>query len=296
MVRLALTLLLATMIALAAFVYLSLERDPAIEPPPSGTTPPGTPASTTTPAPAATASPTVPAPPALATTEPAGNADIETATESTDEPYAYSARYPAIPDLPLIADTLSRAIIDERARFEVEHGPFDRAAPVAGVSFDVSFDILVASADVFGVHLHFEESVDGDTFAGSTVFWFDLTANEAHPATALVGAGDDLQAVVALIRDAVLEGYRQVIVPDDLQRVLSAPEQNLRTVGFTEEGDLLVLFDHGSIGPALLGRLGVVLPAPQVEPHLSDLGRRVRAETLNSSAPLDVSTTDEGGT
>jgi len=220
---------------------------------------------------------------------PTGITGLETITDSIQgDPYRYFASYPAIAGFPLLGETLGTLIAGERGRFEDLRGPFEPVPPEAsGPSFNASFEFVVASGDVIGVQLLFYEFFGANGMDRSIVTWFDLATGEALAATALLDAAA-LSAVAAEIRAAVLADYGSLVFADDLDRVLADPELGLRTIGFSDDGDLVVVFDEYSIAPGSLGQISIALPADIVEPHLSEFGRRARAETLQPTGSPQI--------
>ncbi len=243
------------------------------------------------PTPSAT-TPPEPEPVAFATVVPD---DIEGLTLRTDsvqgDPYRYFATHPEIAGFPVLGDTLNTAIADERARFEGERGPFEPVPPGAtGPSFNASFDFLVASGDVLGVHLLFYEFYGANGIERSAIYWFDLATGEALPPTALLDGDAGFDAVAEALRTVLQAEYGPQLFPDALDRVLAAPEEFLHAIAFAADGSLVVVFDEYSIGPGALGRVTVALPGSTVEPHLSDFGRRIRDETVAPSGPVRIPT------
>jgi peptidoglycan/xylan/chitin deacetylase (PgdA/CDA1 family) len=250
-------------------------------------TQPAPPEGSPTPVPTATA-PVEPAAPTLATVVPTDVQGLDTRTDSVQgDPYRYFATHPEIEAFPLLGETLNAAIAAERAAFEAARGPFDPVPPgAAGPSFNASFDFLVASGDVLGVHLLFYEFFGANGVERSATFWFDLAAGIALPPSGLFGGDDDLAAVAEALRTALLAEYGSLLFQDALADLLADPADNLDAIGFSPEGDLIVIFDEYSIGPGAIGRVTIALPADEIEPHLSDFGRRARAETVAPSGPL----------
>lgn len=227
---------------------------------------------------------------ALATVIPT---DVEGLTTSTDslqgDPYRYFATHPEIETFPLLGATLNAAIAEERAAFEVARGPFD-ALPqgAAAPSFNASFDFIVASGEVIGVHMLYYEFYGANGIERSATFWFDLASGTALPPSALFRSSGDLATVTQALRAALVAEYGNLLRQDSLAEVLASPDDNLRAIGFSPRGDLIVIFDEYSIGPGSIGRVTGILPAAQVEPYLSDFGRRARTEAVASSEPLQL--------
>jgi peptidoglycan/xylan/chitin deacetylase (PgdA/CDA1 family) len=197
-----------------------------------------------------------------------------------------------IEGFPLLGETLDAAIAAERAAFEAVRGPFDPVpAGAAGPSFNVSFEILAASGDVLGVHLLFYAFFGANGAESSATFWFDLAANRALAPVELLGGDAGLASVVEELRAALEARFGPALFPNQVDAYFAAAAENLQAVGFTADGDLLVIFDEGSVGPNALGRIAIALPTETVEPYLSDFGRRARAETLQPSGPLRVPAT-----
>ncbi len=265
--------------------------DPTPTPSPTVTIAPE-PTPTETPTPPPTPEPTPPPPLALATVVPGDIEGLQVITDSVQgDPYRYFATHPEIDGFPLLGDTLNAAIEAERMLFEDMRGPFEAVtAEAAGPSFNVSYEFLVASGDVLGVQLIYYEFFGANGIDRSATFWFDLEREEALGPTALFDGDAAVASVVDELREAVLEGYRHLVFPEDLEAVLADPDEHLRTIGFSAAGELVVIFAQYAIGPGALGTLAVALPAQVVEPHLSDFGRRVRAETLEPSGPPRIPT------
>src|SRR5690606_14084787 len=142
-------------------------------------------------------------------------------------------------------------------------GPLPEGAPEP--SFNVSFDFLAASGNVLGVHLLFYEFFGANGVERSATFWFDLTDGTALQATDLFGGDEDVAAITQALREAVLAQYGDLIFTDALDEVLADPDENLLALGFSPEGDLIVIFDEYSIGPGALGRVTIALPSATIE-------------------------------
>jgi peptidoglycan/xylan/chitin deacetylase (PgdA/CDA1 family) len=237
--------------------------------------------------PTATA-PAAPSEPALATAVPTDVEGLETRTDSVQgDPYRYFATHPEIEAFPQLGETLNAAIAKERAAFEAVRGPFEAVPPGAtGPSFNASFEFIVASGDVIGVHLLFYEFFGANGIERSATLWFDLRSGVALPPSGLFGGDDGLAAIVEALRAALLAEYGNLLFQDALEELLANPDDNLKAIGFSPQGDLIVIFDEYSIGPGAIGRVTIALPSGQVQPHLSDFGRRAHTETVAPSGPL----------
>ncbi|GAA4952970.1 peptidoglycan/xylan/chitin deacetylase (PgdA/CDA1 family) [Nonomuraea thailandensis] len=136
---------------------------------------------------------------------------------------------------------------------------------------NVDWQLAAASPEAVAVRLRTGE-FQGERWANSTrTFWFDPRTRQATGSTGL------LDEHAALVRLAELVGERLKERGNQVERdAVTAGGDDFDSMAFNRHGDLVVEFDDCQVGPCSLGRVAVAVPAGQVTPLLSKLGRQAQ--------------------
>ena len=213
---------------------------------------------------------------------------------------SYTAAYPVVSGLQPLTDVLDAnvrsqiGLIDETIKPIEEHLSTDCTAHGISESVSVQVDVLVATGDVVGVRLTRLWLGASGHISQSTI-WFDLRIRQVLRAVDLLD-GDEALADLSALARAALEERREawdswrgtgssLHTPEIEDRTQPTPE-NFNTLGFDEQGRLVVSFDEGQVGYGAEGPISIALDRAVVEPLLSDFGRRVLAETVDPSGSL----------
>ncbi|MEV1002785.1 polysaccharide deacetylase family protein [Nonomuraea sp. NPDC050202] len=136
---------------------------------------------------------------------------------------------------------------------------------------NVDWQLAAASPEAVAVRLRTGE-FQGESWANSTrTFWFDPRTREAAGSTGLLEGHPALVRLAALVREQLKERGNHV----EHDSVTAAGDE-FDSMAFNRRGDLVVEFDDCQIGPCSLGRVAVAVPAEQVAPLLSRLGRQAQ--------------------
>ncbi|MEV4805825.1 polysaccharide deacetylase family protein [Nonomuraea sp. NPDC049421] len=151
---------------------------------------------------------------------------------------------------------------------------------------NVEWQFAAASPEAVGVRLRTGEFL-GTNWGNSTrTYWFDPHSGKAAKSTGLLAGRAALDRLAALVKEALAERGAQV----ERSRV-TADADTFDSMAFNRNGDLVVEFDDCEVGRCSLGRVAVAVPAQQVAPLLSDLGRRaqqaVREAARRSAHPVN---------
>lgn len=175
----------------------------------------------------------------------------------------------------------------ERVDTEVEDF---RAGTRDPVELTIDWQITAVDPGVLGVRLvRTEEDMHG-LREGYSTHWYDAAAEHTAYSTELLADQEALETVNVLVRE-------QLADDEDVDTATLHPV--LRTydsMGFNDAGDLIVEFDEGHLSPAVEGhvpssepgRKTAVLDAEEIEPLLSDLGRRARDASQSGQEQVTV--------
>lgn len=212
-------------------------------------------------------------------------ASIEGAEERTEAeegpPRGYSFTWFELADAPFVGAAVRAEMDAIRADFEEELGT---PVPDSPVSQDVTItaQLVAISDDVIGVRLEILEFFGANAGMLSRTLWFDRATEEQFDATALLAGPEALDALAALSREA-LERDLPDLGTDMIEPGTEATAELFDGIAFTAEGDLLVEFDEGQVGPTAAGTPRVVVPADAAAPLLSEFGQR--AQEAVTAAP-----------
>ncbi|WP_374224005.1 polysaccharide deacetylase family protein [Nocardiopsis sp. MG754419] len=167
------------------------------------------------------------------------------------------------------------------ARVDEEVQDF-RAGTRDPVRLEVDWELVGAADGVLGVRLvRTEEDMHG-LREGYATYWYDAATGHTAYSTELLAGQEDL----ATLNDLVLEDLAddEEVDPDALFPVLRTYD----SIGFNDDGDLVVEFDDGHLSPVVeghvpnaeFGRKVVVVDHDTATPLLSELGARAREASL----------------
>ncbi|MCA2227704.1 polysaccharide deacetylase family protein [Nonomuraea aurantiaca] len=190
-----------------------------------------------------------------------------------EESCAWSTTYPQIPSAQPLTDALRRLVEERRAAFlqwARESGCGEQAGKAP--ELNMGFGFVAASGDVIGVRFTVYQLGGAGDGKSTTSLWYDGVKGQVVPALSLIDAAS-MNAFEELTGKA-LEGIdRQAWLADRSARTLD-------DLAFTKDGDLVVTFDEGEVAAGAVGQAQAVLPRAEVEPLLSDFGRRARAQVM----------------
>ncbi|WP_336209623.1 polysaccharide deacetylase family protein [Nonomuraea sp. LPB2021202275-12-8] len=178
--------------------------------------------------------------------------------------------YIGYPELPNAAELNDRL----RAEAQRQLRAFREATRAAGYLARPELNVdwqLTAAGDVAGVRLRTGEFRGADWGNTNRTFWYDQRSGRATDSAGLLSGQSALREVAALVRERLKERGQEV----DREQV-TPDRDRFDSMAFNGAGDLVVEFDDCQIGPCSLGRLAVAVPARQVEPLLSEMGRRAQ--------------------
>ncbi|WP_017605188.1 polysaccharide deacetylase family protein [Nocardiopsis alkaliphila] len=184
------------------------------------------------------------------------------------------------------AEPFTRALAD---RVEEEVQDF-RSGTRGPVSLGVEWE-LVAAGGVLGVRLvRTEEDMHGLREAYAT-YWYDSTTGGFAYSTELLAGQEELDELNQIARQVLADD--EEVSTESLHPVLRTYD----SLGFNDDGDLVVEFDPGHLSPVVeghvpsteYGRKVVVVEHATAAPLLSDLGERARDASLVDEPDLTPS-------
>lgn len=197
-----------------------------------------------------------------------------------------SVAYPEFEGAEAFSEGLAERVDDDVADF--------RAGTRDPVSLSVDWQITAAGSGVLGVRLvRGEEDMHG-LREGYSTHWYDAASGHTAWSTELLAGQEALETVNGLVRERLAEDGD--VDTKTLQPVLRLYD----SMGFNEDGDLVVEFDDGHLSPTEAGhvpstepgRKSAVLDSEEVDPLLSDLGQRARDASLSEEEQLTVADAD----
>lgn len=228
----------------------------------------------------------------------AGQGDFEGVTVRTgdantfdDHPYlpegtTIDIAYPEFEGAELFSEGLAARVDQEVQDF--------RAGARDPVSLDIGWQITAAASGVLGVRLvRTEEDMHG-LRKGYSTYWYDAENGHTAYSTELLADHEALVTLNGLVRERL--GEDEDVDPAALQPVLRTYD----SMGFNDDGDLVVEFDDGHLSPIIEGhvpstdpgRLTVVIDFEEAGPLLSELGGRAREASLAEEHELTVQEPD----
>ncbi len=261
------------------------------------------PESTSTPSPTASAAPPAVTPDPTPTVEvnpqpvsivPDWIAGLETVSDSKQgDPFPFFVTYPAIPGAAALNEALAEEVTRQIEAFAVLFPPGGPTPPPempAGPELNISFEFAVASGDVIGVRLLSYEFYGANGAETSTALWYDAATERALGSPGLLEGEAALEELARLSQDILLRDRPESIIADALEEGAGPTPENYDSLGFDEQGRLIVLFDEYQVGIGAAGPISIAIPPDETESLLSEFGRRVRDETMNPSPELVLPT------
>jgi peptidoglycan/xylan/chitin deacetylase (PgdA/CDA1 family) len=194
--------------------------------------------------------------------------------------------YPRLPDAPRL-NTALRAEAARVLRGFRDATRFDAPRPRPELNMD--WQLTAASGEIVGVRLRTGESL-GDGWSSSTsTFWYDRKTGQATGSPGLLAGPSALRDLTHLVRSQLAKRG----TPTTAHELTG---DQLDSMAFNHDGDLVVEFDDCQIGPCSLGRVAVAVPAREVGPLLSPTGQtaqravRTAAEQASATVPKTVPT------
>lgn len=154
-------------------------------------------------------------------------------------------------------------------------------APRPRPELNVDWQLAAASGDIVGVRLRTGESLSAGWGNSTRTLWYDRRTGKATGSAGLLAGQAALGDLTRLVKDRLAKRGN----PADPGRVTG---NQLDSMAFNQDGDLVVEFDDCQVGPCSLGRLAVAVPARQADPLLSPTGRRAQEvvrEAARQAAP-----------
>ncbi|WP_240197689.1 polysaccharide deacetylase family protein [Nonomuraea lactucae] len=148
-------------------------------------------------------------------------------------------------------------------------GVYDRFGPRPELNVD--WQLVAASHYVVGVRLRTGQYLGADWGRSGRIVWYDRARDVVSGSAGLLSGQEALQEVARLVKEG-LKGRGPAV---DLNEV-KADGQDLDSMAFNRNGDLVVEFDDCQIASCSLGRVGVAVPASQAQALLSETGRRAQ--------------------
>ncbi|GAB3730274.1 hypothetical protein GCM10027590_38450 [Nocardiopsis nanhaiensis] len=169
-----------------------------------------------------------------------------------------------------------------------------RAGTRDPVSLDIGWELAAAGDGVLGVRLlRTEEDMHG-LREGYSTYWYDAATDTAAYSTELLAGQEELDELNSIAREELAED--EDVDVEGLWPVLRTYD----SIGFNDDGDLVVEFDDGHLSPVVEehvpdaepGRKTVVVEHEEAAPLLSDLGERAREASLVDEPDLDLPQAD----
>lgn len=169
-----------------------------------------------------------------------------------------------------------------------------RAGTRDPVSLDIGWQVTAAASGVLGVRLvRTEEDMHG-LRKGYATYWYDAENGHTAYSTELLADHEALVTLNGLVREQLAED--EGIDPTALQPVLRTYD----SMGFNEDGDLVVEFDDGHLSPIIEGhvpstepgRIVAIIDSEEAAPLLSELGERAREASLAEEHEFTVQEPD----
>ncbi|MGP4099817.1 polysaccharide deacetylase family protein [Nonomuraea sp. KM90] len=195
--------------------------------------------------------------------------------DSTSSRYVY-INYPDLATAPALNEALQeqaeRQLRDFRAYTTGDEPVYPRP------ELNVDWQLAAASPQAIGVRLRTGQFL-GDNWGNSTrTYWFDPHKGKAVDSTGLLSGEAALERLATLVKEQLKKRGSQVELD-----IVRAGGDEFDSMAFNSGGDLVVEFDDCQLGPCSLGRLAVAVPAGQVAPLLSGLGRQAQ-ESVREAA------------
>lgn len=189
----------------------------------------------------------------------------------------WSTTYPQVPGAQPLTDELRRLIEERRAGFlEQARASGCGESDVKAPELNIGFGFLAASGDVIGVRFTVYQLGGAGDGKSTTSRWYDGARGKVVPALSLINP-PSMSTFEALTGKALADVDGQARLTD---------AGTLDDLAFTKSGDLVVTFDEGEVAAGAAGQVHAVLPRAEVEPLLSDFGRRAQAQVMRPAGRL----------
>ncbi|GAA0952561.1 polysaccharide deacetylase family protein [Nonomuraea longicatena] len=164
----------------------------------------------------------------------------------------------------------------QRRAFEKDTSPY---GPAPRPELNVDWQLPVATDEAVGVRLRTGEFLGANWGDSTRTYWYDGTTRRAYASDGLLSGQKALDTLAAEVR-RLLAARDSGIAAGDVD-----PDPDLfDSMAFNRYGDLVVEFDECQVGACSLGRVAEAVPGAEIEPLLSETGRRVR-RIAQESAP-----------
>lgn len=148
---------------------------------------------------------------------------------------------------------------------------------------NVDWQLAAASPEAVAVRLRTGEFQGGSWGNSTRTSWFDPRTGKAAGSTGLLSGKAALERLATLVREQLKERGNEVRSED-----VTAGGDAFDSMAFNRDGDLVVEFDDCQIGACSLGRLAVAVPAGQITPLLSALGRQAQTSAREARPAGDT--------
>ncbi|WP_242907024.1 polysaccharide deacetylase family protein [Actinomadura terrae] len=182
------------------------------------------------------------------------------------------AAYPRVRGAEPLTERLA-ALVDEQIRPFTAHTADAEPLPGGGVpELNVQWSLTAASRRIVGVRLVTWQFLGTSGGEARRTLWYDGVTRTAHPSADLISGRVGLAALARHVRDRLGSRANPAQVRPD--------PQTFPSLGFNDDGDLVVEFSDYTVAPGSAGRVAVALDRAVSEPLLSALGRRARDAAL----------------
>ncbi|WP_394353810.1 polysaccharide deacetylase family protein [Nocardiopsis mwathae] len=188
--------------------------------------------------------------------------------ETEENGVTASLSYPKVPN----ADPLAKRLDEITDR---ERDDFLGAVPKAE-SIKIGWNLSVAGDDVMAVRLTQDEKDDEGERTAWATYWYDTATGTTAYSTELLAGQQELETLDGLVKKALKENDGDKVDTSHLYPILRSYD----SMGFNPDGDLVVEFDEGQVAPVKSGRVSAVVAKADVEPLLSDFGRKAQTAAV----------------
>jgi len=189
------------------------------------------------------------------------------------------ASVPEIPDAQPLTERLTEIVEREADDFRNAYSDAER--------LEVDWALTAAGQGVIGVRLIRTEVDHRGRHDAYSTYYYDTRTGRTAYSTELLAGNAELRELNRLAA-AELKGS-----PAD-GADLYPGFRLYDSIGFNDDGDLVVEFDAGRAAPVGEGRIAAVVPSGDARPLLSGLGERVRAASLMEPRAFSVDSAPQG--
>ncbi|WP_232524252.1 polysaccharide deacetylase family protein [Nocardiopsis gilva] len=193
--------------------------------------------------------------------------DVTEETKETEESgVTAELAYPKIPNADPLTKRLGEITGQERDDFL---GANSKAKDIK-----IGWNLSVAGDDVVAVRLTQDEKDDEGEHTAYATYWYDTTTGTTAYSTELLAGQKELETLDGLVKKALKD--KDAADTSQLYPILRSYD----SMGFNPDGDLVVEFDEGQVAPVKSGRISAVIPKEDVDPLLSDFGKKAQAAAV----------------